>query len=164
MYVVKEEAINNFEQVTRLIMNVLEGNMSLDGYFKFYNECANINKDGSFIKYYEETYKRKKDALNNHEVSMDINMVNLLNNYINYSYNKYGSIELVEAYINKYIEGNINAITRDNDFRSKFVNHMLTPKIILKIANNDLRKYIENVLPVNVRQDINSGIKQKNFK
>ena len=158
------EAINNFEQVTRLIMNVLEGNMSLEGYFKFYNECVNINKDGSFINYYEETYKRKKDALNNHEESMDINMVNLLNNYINYSYNKYGSIELVEAYINKYIEGNINAITRDNNFRSKFVNHMLTPKIILKITNNNLKSYIENVIPINIRQDNMYNIKQKNFK
>lgn len=155
------ETINNFEQVTRLIINVCSNNMNLDSYFKFYDECVKSNSSGEFINYYEETYKRKKNFLNNQEINP--NMINLLKNYINYIYTKYGDIRAVYKYINGYIDSkNINVITRDNDFRQKFIEYMLTPKNILKITNNNIEKYVNDVLYINNMYYDNT--KQKNFR
>lgn len=138
-------AINNYEQVTRLILNVCNGSMNLENYFNFYYDARLVKKNEEFIKYYEETYKRKKDKFGKENVTQILNdnkCVELLNEYILYAYSKYGS-DLV-LYLNDYINGNKNAITRDNNYRQRF--SILPPNMVFQITKGNLNGYVNSIL------------------
>lgn len=66
----------------------------------------------------------------------------LLNDYIRFAISKYG-IKGAATYLRSFVEGNILAITRTNNFRDRFY-YELTPQAILEITQNDLLGYIES--------------------
>lgn len=68
---------------------------------------------------------------------------NIFNSYVTYAINKYG-IQNAMSYIYLYLSGNINGITRDNNFRTLFEQN-LTPEIINFITSGNVEDYYYNI-------------------
>lgn len=121
-----EEAINNFEQVIRLISCVVNNDINKDKFFTMFEQFGIDNKQNV-----------DKPINNNYE-----EQINLLNEYINYASKKYG-LNDVYLYLQKYMEGNNNAITREMNFRDKFIN-TIDYNSLRRIVNNNCKEYVNN--------------------
>ena len=73
------------------------------------------------------------------------NTKKVIDDYIVYAIQKYGSIEEVIQRLINYCYGNTNIITRDNDFRNRFIN-VVSKEKIAKITSNDISSYVINIL------------------
>jgi len=140
------EIINNFEQVTKLLINICQCNMNINDYFNLYESTiAPSNYDK--IKKYDEILN-KREAINYGNENEDddtLNLEDIVKDYILYAFEKYGSAKSVQSYLDIYLSGNIKGITRDNDFRKKFADH-LSPVIVDNVTNGNSIEYINNTL------------------
>lgn len=125
------ELICNYEEIIKLISESLNPNMNLDRYFNFYNECLKEQQTNQKYTHYNN--------LMNH-----LNEIDLLNEYIKYAEKKYGGIS-VAGYLKRYAEGNARAITRDNNYRYKFMK-FLTPQKLMEVTNYNIEEYVEGHL------------------
>lgn len=136
------QEINNHEQITRLIVDVVNGKVNINMFNDYYNECCNESKNNSMIAYYNNIYESK---VNSKKPIFD--KQKLLNEYIIYAINKYG-INNAYKYLEEYINGNSRAITRDNGFRILFNEH-LSPSELSNIVGPDVKLYINNLIHIN---------------
>lgn len=129
----------NFYQVFRTLIMSLDSKTKLEDYFNHVSMCQDNNR---FYKLSEYFSNMQDKSLNKSNESIDKEA--LLKEYIVYASKKYG-INNVSTYIISYVNGNANAITRDNNYRDLFVKN-LTADDILKITNNDIKGYINQLL------------------
>ncbi len=136
------EALANFYEVFRLI------NMSLNEYTNmndFYNHVLISQNKESFqrLSIYYDTLIRN---LENEPVPNNKNKKELLDQYIRYAIKKYNGVDNTLKYLKTYINGNPNAITRDNNFRYSFAKY-LSPKEVINIANGNIENYVHSFMP-----------------
>lgn len=136
------EALANFYEVFRLI------NISLNEYTNmkdFYNHiliCQNKESFQRLSKYYDTIIRN----FENEPVPNNKNKKELLDQYIRYAIKKYNGVDNTLNYLKTYINGNPNAITRDNNFRSNFAKY-LSPKEVINIANGNIENYVHSFMP-----------------
>lgn len=85
------------------------------------------------------------DLVNGQKVMSDdgkeVNIRKLLDDYVDYALEKYGTVDLVTAYLGTYVGGNEAGITRDKNFRADFIK-FIPPVLVAQLTNNDLNGYI----------------------
>ena len=136
-----EECILNFEQVLNLISYQLEDTMNLDKFHQFYKNATNNDINIQKIDKYNLILSKILSFENN-----SIEKTKLLNEYIDYAYLKYNNEQEVILYLRSYIEkNNLNAITRDKNFRNKF-SQCLSPNIVLNIVNYNINDYVHKII------------------
>lgn len=139
--------LNNYAQVLKLMIMQLDGSMNMERYRSFYLEVKDYSRNQQWVEYYNNQLngipqKREEKV----EVTADMAEIALINSYIQFAKRKYQKTASVIAYLKKYIEEeNINAITRDGNFREKFQNGM-TPKRALFIMSGNIEAYVEKVV------------------
>jgi len=119
--------------------------MNLEQYFSFYNNCLDDAKTRKNYNKNAEIMGKEKD--NSYEKA-----VSLLNEYIRYAELKYGGYS-VTNYLERYTSGNRRAITRDNDYRNKFIIY-LSSDMIKFITNNNIREYVNAHLSKKIKSEI----------
>lgn len=129
----------NFYQVFRTLIMSLDSKTKLEDFFNHVSMCQDNNR---FYKLSEYFSNMQDKSLNKSNESIDKEA--LLKEYIAYASKKYGANN-VPTYILSYVNGNANAITRDNNYRDLFVEN-LTANDILKITNNDIKGYVSQLL------------------
>lgn len=87
----------------------------------------------------------------------------LLDNYIKYTYLKYiheGKVadpfSQVVTQLNGFMQGNINAITRDNQFRDEFEKYM-NVGVINFISSFNIEEYVNKIIVENFYSNNNSN-------
>lgn len=116
-------AIKNYKEVIYLISQSISRDMPLDEYYQYIENC----KNAAFSLNPQFSTKNEKE---------------ILDEYIIYAIKKYGLTDTIR-YIEYYLEGHLNGITRDNDFRNKFSKYLSVP-IVSKIINGNILKYIND--------------------
>lgn len=129
----------NFYQIFRTLIMSLDSKTELEDFFNHVSMCQDNTR---FCKLSEYFSNMQQEPLNKSHESIDKEA--LLKEYIAYASKKYGANN-VPTYIISYVNGNANAITRDNNYRDLFVEN-LTADDILKITNNDIKGYINQLL------------------
>ena len=99
---------------------------------------------------YDEDYKKLYGCMDQSKDMFskmtNVNKFKLLDDYIKYAYQKYNNnINLVYEALYRYSNSEVNAITRDNGFRDKFI-YNINPKIIMEVTNNDIFGFVSNVI------------------
>lgn len=100
------------------VLNAMYINLTSNEY-KDYIKAYRTSKNEKINK----KYKAKMDETLNSPYK-NINPKALLDSYIEYALQKYGSREMVEEYLSNYLYGNDSAITRDMGYRKYFLNSM----------------------------------------
>ena len=123
-------------------------NMSLNEYTNmndFYNHVLISQNKESFqrLSIYYDTLIRN---LENEPVPNNKNKKELLDQYIRYAIKKYNGVDNTLNYLKTYVNGNPNAITRDNNFRFNFAKY-LSPNEVINIANGNIENYVHNFMP-----------------
>ncbi len=141
------EGLVNYEQVLRLIAMQTDGNMSIEKFRSFYVDAKNSSKNKQMADYYEQLLiGPKKEQTESLEDTASMEEIALINGYIQFAFQKYGKKADVIAYLKKYIEEeNIKAITREGNFREKFLANM-TPKRADFIMLHNVDAYVNDVL------------------
>lgn len=131
------EELLNYEQILELIHVSLNSHADINDYKNFYYKILDNKYSEQRINYYN-------DVINNKVVEQtEINEIELINSYLDLAINKYGS-DKVYLYLERYVNGDVNAITRDNNFRSLFQQHIPPAKLtsIIGDINTYINKYI----------------------
>lgn len=136
-----DECLLNYEQVLRLICLQLDETMDMDYYHSFYNDVKDKEKNLKLRKYYTQLLQNS-----DLENTIPLDEINLLNEYIKYAKEKYQNPKIIVSQLRNYVNSNdVNHITRDHNFRQRFIQH-LSPSKILIITNNNIEQYIESIL------------------
>lgn len=125
-----EEVVNYYEIFITILMSLNE-NIKIEDFYKHVSDCQDNQKYSSLVMHFDNHDKERK-AINKEE---------LLSNFVLYASKKYGERN-VKLILQQYINGNPNAITRDNDYRKLFQMY-ISREDILRITNNDLEMFIE---------------------
>lgn len=126
-----DDAIRNYEQVFRLITMSLDGNMNINQFGQFFNSAL-INDP----QHKHEIQQQKRTDIQDDSYARE-----LLHQYIDVAIRKYGP-DKVHLYLSSYAEGQMSAITRENNFRNNFATY-LPPKLLLKLTSSKISKYVE---------------------
>lgn len=85
----------------------------------------------------------------------------LLQDYITLARVKYGDGGAV-AYLNDYCSGNQNAITKEGNFRARFIQY-LPPKRVLQITNNNIKEYVFSYVRSKYSESLIDDVMYDNF-
>ena len=124
-----EEVVNYYEVFITFLMSLNE-NTKIEDFYKHVSNCQDNNKHLSLVKHFDN---------HNNEIK-PINKEDLLSNFVLYASKKYGR-KNVKLILQDYINGNQNAITRDNNYRKLFQMY-ISREDILRITNNDLEMFV----------------------
>lgn len=140
---------NNCFQIINLIERSLNEGYGLSEYEETYNKFAKEIKNSEMNVGYENFMSDdfSRIILGGGMTMHDDNDRQLLNDYIVYAAQKYGP-DMVYGYLSAYMDGSLEAITRDNGFRKRFHTTMSRGKIV-NITSKDLNRYIMSVLRKN---------------
>lgn len=120
--ITKEQVLDNSRKVIDLIGFSLNEN-------KNYEDLVDLYKS-------DKVEAKKEDS---------IDCKKLLDSYLDIALSKYKTKEGIMEYLQSYLDGNLKAITRTNNFRELFQRN-LPPSKIDQIANGDIAKYVEDHL------------------
>lgn len=133
-----EDIMLNVEQIYKTFAISLNENSNLNDIMKHINNCKNEYNNDQMKDYY-------KAVVNNQYYSKPqynpIDKKSLIDSYIEYNISKYGPVITYDQ-INRYINGDVAAITRDNNFRSLFSNN-INYTDIMNVTNSDIKGYID---------------------
>ena len=117
--------INNY----RIVFEIMLNNTYMDSYKNIYGKID-----------------ESKDIFNK---MTQVDRNSLLNEFIVFAYEKYNhDINAVTSILKSYADSsNVNAITRDNDYRNKFI-YNLNPKQVNIITNYDIGSYVESLINI----------------
>ena len=98
---------------------------------------------------YEDSYKNLYGFMNEskeiYTKMAHVDKYQLLNEFIRFAYNKYNQdINILIKILSEYSNGNVNAITRDEGFREKFI-YNINPNKIMDMTGNDLVSYVNTI-------------------
>ncbi len=130
--------IVNFYQIFRTMFLSLNDKTELDDYFNLISECQDERVSKGLMTHFDKYDKKVNDDKTKQDKEK------LLREFIIYASKKYGNKNVL-LILQDYINGNVNAITRDNGFRELFRTNLLR-KDILDITLNNLEGYIQNTL------------------
>lgn len=145
------KAIINYDEIYQIIMKSLDEKSSVNDILN--NIYSYQNNQQEIVNYYD-------CLLNSYQHSMNQNnMINdsveyakkVFDNYILYASSKY-DVSNVLFYINDYILGNSNAITRDKNFRMLFKEHV-SKEVIYKITGGNIKEYINYVYSNSIKKE-----------
>lgn len=139
----KVALIRNYDEVIGLIKQSLNPNMNIEEYFAFYKNTLREEKT-------KTKYNKFADILGQEKNNSYKKAVELLNEYIRYAELKYGGYNVTD-YLERYMKGNNNAITRDNGYRQKFELYLPTDMIKF-ITNNNIKEYVNNHLTKKIKK------------
>ena len=103
----------------------LNENTKIEDFYKHVSNCQDNNKHLSLVKHFDN---------HNNEIK-SINKEDLLSNFVLYASKKYGR-KNVKLILQDYINGNQNAITRDNNYRKLFQMYISREDISFNICYN----------------------------
>ena len=135
---IQEKTLINYMYVVdniNMSLHTNDYNYLLNNFVKYNNDINNqdLINSFSFSKY---------NSINNRNQYSEM----LFKEYVWYAYNKYEQdIYKVQSAIFDYINGNNNAITRDNHFRQRF-KAILSSKEIIRISAGNPYEYVNNLL------------------
>lgn len=142
-------AINNYRQVISLMCSSLMGDLTFNQYTEYVEECRDKNNNREYAAYYNEFIKsaypfEKQNVMKDpNDIVEERNLVagkELLDEYITYAIEKYGK-EGVTPYLQHFMRGYVEGITKDRGFRVRF-NQILDGPTISKIVKGDIASYI----------------------
>ena len=134
--VLVEDILANYKNVFEMIYYNLDSNCSINDYYALVDKFKN-----------PEYYRREIldfGRLMGNDKNNDREPKGLFDEYIVYGAIKYG-IDNVGFYIQQYLDGDKNAITKDCDFRKLF-NRYITPDIVRKIVGSDISFYVKTIM------------------
>ncbi len=146
--------LNNYAQVLKLMVMQLDASMNMERYRSFYLETKDYSRNQQWTEYYNNLLNGvPQKSRENLEPTADMAEIALINSYIQFAKRKYQNTSSVIAYLKKYIEEeNINAITRDGNFREKFQTGM-TPKRALFIMQENIEEYVGKIISEKVEEE-----------
>lgn len=127
----------NYEQVLELICTSLNADANIYDYDNFYRIVKDKRFSDKKVDYYNNVINSKVMQ------QRKVDEIQIINSYIELAINKYGS-DNVHLYLEDYIRGNVNAITRENDFRDLFKQYIPSSKLISLTGN--INDYVNNYI------------------
>lgn len=137
----KAQGIVNHDQIYRLILMELDENTKTSDILNTIASYKDNRKTNELVDYYDSMLKMNDYNVQNRS---HFNKISLINEYIVYACNKYGK-ESVGEYLNSYIHRNQKAITRDNDFRNRFIAN-IDPISLCNIVGINPQQYVDSVV------------------
>ncbi len=141
------DCLVNYEHVLRLISMQLDSGMNMERYSSFYRNVKDYSKNRQMAEYYNQLLQNlpyRKNAGQRKDATEEIA---LINEYIEFARKKYDSDITVITYLKKYVEeGNIQAITRDGNFRERFQKGM-TPQRAFILMQGNIESYVHSNIP-----------------
>lgn len=136
----------NYSQVLKLMIMQLDGNMNMEMFRSFYTDVKDYSKNRQMIAEYDNLLNPSIRMNNRLEDTASMEEIALVNSYIKYLYEKYQTEHTVCAYLRSYVEKkDINVITRDKNFRSRFYQAM-SPERAIFIMGNNVEEYVRIIL------------------
>ena len=109
------------------------------------NNCDEVEKV-FYTNLRTDSYDKLFSIIPTPNISEDKTRI-ILRNYITYANSKYHDLNEVITYLSDYVQGNINAITRDNNYRDYF--KQLNPSHVYSLMNGDISAYVNSVVNAN---------------
>ena len=156
-----EYFIYNVSSVMKLIENNLRCEDTFESFLAEYESSINKEtKEMMCFKFLDLLDVNKKIAPSFEQGMPNNEAKQLLDEFILYAYQKYNHQikNIVFAIEGFTIENSPDYITRDNNFRNRFI-AFLNKDIIFEITNNNVSNYIETTLGINKQQE-----KEENFE
>lgn len=127
-----EQVIVNWKQIIELFINHLYSDMNMSKYYQLYDHFGNqISTNNLANQYHDIVLNINPDLLKNGAS----NKRKIVEDYIQYGMEKYG-IEGITKYLDYFKKtGSYDYITRDNNFRTRFIDCQITPKFIQAQVN-----------------------------
>ena len=143
-FVNSEHFRNNCERIKVVYPKIFNHEIYLENNYKIVFEAIFNNIYGDS---YKNLYGCVEESKKIFENSVIVDKYQLLVQYICYAYFKkfnYNANSVVET-LARYSSGDQNAITRDNNFRFKFM-YNLRPEDIVNITNGDIVSYVNDTI------------------
>ena len=131
-----EDVLVNYKNVFEMVYYCMDSKFSINDYF------ALIEKFKS-PTYYRSEIRGFKALIKNSD-NYEFNPKGLIAEYIVYGAMKYG-IDNVSYFVQGYLNGEQNAITRDCNFRNLFKRY-ITPDIVKNIVGSDINSYVKIIM------------------
>ena len=127
-----EQVIVNWEQIIELFVNHLYSDMTMSKYYQLYDTFGNQKDTNNLANQYHNIVSNiNPDLLKNGAA----NKKKIVEEYIQYGMEKYG-IEGVKKYLDYFKDtGSYNYITRENNFRTRFIDCQITPNFLKTQVN-----------------------------
>lgn len=126
----------NYCQIMMLFRTSIDKTKTEKDYFNHLALCNNYDHKTRLREFYRE-------KVNNQEKE-NVDPLSILDSYIEYAKSKYNPND-VYRYLEDYLRGNDNAITRDNNYRELFRNY-LPQNVLMSMTNGNLCGYISHRL------------------
>jgi len=142
----RDEMTVNFEQVYKMLLLSLDERTTTNDIMHQINNFQDKKGNDQMISYFHSVFnnssidRNQKVESNVKTSSSDLTKKSLFDLFIQYNIIKYGPI-LTRDQLNRYAQGDVNAITRDHDFRESFAEH-IEASDIAKIAGPDISSYV----------------------
>lgn len=139
-------ALTNYDYVIQLIGMSLDEKMSMQQFIDFHREASDMTKNNQMTNYYNSFLQNDyHNSIGNNVKQNDDEMKRkILNEYIDLAIQKYGEHK-VGRYLEEYVSGHSDVITRECDFRKKFATYLSTRKV-LELTNYDVTRYVQNYI------------------
>lgn len=151
-------AILNYEQVYKTILMSLDGRTNYNDILFSINNYKDRKNNNVMLDYYNSVLKSRNYNIKNNTVKfssvVDNHLQyakNIVDNYILHAANKYGR-QNISKYLNDYMRGNQNAITRDNNYRNLFIENVSIERL-QEITDSNLEGYIAKICNQNSIQN-----------
>ncbi len=139
----KEGRILNLRNIIEMISDSLDSRKTINDYLLTVEKFKNPEVKKTEIENIKNQLYQNEIPREN---QFNQQQVNLLKNYIIYVTQKFNNDEeQTFGYLANYLNGNINGITRDNNFRELFAQY-LTPEIARQIVGQNVKIYISHVM------------------
>lgn len=104
----------------------------------------------------EPKVEKQNNSINRSSQSnSSIEVEHLVEAYINYAIEKYGKEAI--GYMMCFMQGNINGITRDRNFRQRFEQYGITPAVVNYICGGDIEGYYNSKIQSSINIDFQEG-------
>lgn len=133
----------NYEEVVRFLRRSLSDDIEINSYVNFVEGCRDSKNSKEKCDYYESIINEQNVKYAGEHRSPNMDVKGILDDYITFAKGKYGEDKVI-YYLNSYLSGNINSITRENDFRRIFKSKVSRDDI-LSITGDNLDIYIASV-------------------
>ena len=111
-----------------------------------------------YMDSYKNMYSKMEESRDIFNKMTNIDKTQLLNNFIVFAYLKYGqNLDIVVEALTRYSNSDVNAITRDNDFRNQFI-YNINPNQINVLTNNNIYGYVSSLLEYRKTEIIEASI------
>lgn len=163
--------ILDYEQIVRLLLNICSNNLNINQYFEFFNECKDESLNSRLVAQYDDIYSQliNLQLLSQNNVDIDENLENLLEEFISYALTKYQSVDTVSNALSLFLDGNLDAITRDNNYRQRLGAQDINK--LIAIVGPNVNSYVQNIAngatkrveqPVNQYQNMDNSVSSYN--